>query len=429
MTDRDRMFLAIIAELHAAAAELLDPGLAPAAPRPRASRFPGTLSGLLQDIDSLARLLPRALGELEHTAPSVSFALEASPIPRRAAAPRRALDYARDGDRVVPKRWHTSVPVLEPDPRPLSWLLGLIETLTQRFLVQRQRLERVIREALAARNVDSPFAEAERNTLRETEAAIAAAEASLRRMRSRVLRKGAWRIVASDRLPNPFPTGASWSGLRSLAAVIRDPGVALSRTLPRLLCPPVHVADEGFLYQRWVGLRLLGHLRARGWRVIGDAVLVLFVGGELRLIRDHAEIRFFCEPRILASPTHTSGLRAARKEATPDYLFVTPGPTGCDAYVLDATLALAEEVRREKARYLQVLEFVAPTWIAGVPIRHTPRNAWAAAPLDRSTCELHAADGRSGTVPMSPLRGDDDAVRAWLADLEAHALAWARSMA
>ncbi|MEW6074074.1 MAG: hypothetical protein AB1726_15940 [Planctomycetota bacterium] len=103
---------------------------------------------------------------------------------------------------------------------------------------------------------------------------------------------------------------------------------------------------------------------------------------------------------------------------------MTPGRTGHDAFVLDATLALGSDLRQTKARYLNLLEFASPMRIAGVPVRHPPLRAWSVAPLRRPLCDLLSVDGQSGTIPLEPPPGDDRAMRAWLEDVLAHVLAW-----
>ena len=186
------------------------------------------------------------------------------------------------------------------------------------------------------------------------------------------------------------------------------------------------MADLPFLYQRWCGLKLIEALRAMGWRCKKDSLPVLFLGGELEFEKQGVLLSLWFEARIFSEIGHASGMVCAEKEASPDFLLLTPGRGGRDAFVLDATLSTSSEARSLKSKYLSTLRNAGMRTIAGVPTRHGPLASWAAAPIARSSCDLEGGSGRSGTVPMLPVNWSDAPLRAWLGDIEAHALAWGR---
>ncbi|MEW6074073.1 MAG: hypothetical protein AB1726_15935 [Planctomycetota bacterium] len=267
MRVRAREFLhAIVEDLRAAAALLIEPGLAPklAVGRARAGPGPGSMAGLLDDVETLIGLVPRLLHELEHSGPSAELVFESSPIPRRATASRWPSDYVTARDRVLPRIWLEAVPVLQPDPRPLSWVLHLLEVLQSRVAQAEERMGAVLREALLDRHVDSTFARAEEAELRAAEDSIGQAQAGLRRAREAILHKASWRLTPSSWRPRPYPMSPAWQSLRALAELMGDSHAAVVRQIETSLRSPIHVADEAFLYQRWVGLKLVRALESFG---------------------------------------------------------------------------------------------------------------------------------------------------------------------
>lgn len=415
---------ALLGDLSAAAALLLDPWVAPSAPAGRGRYLPGTLRGLLEDIERLTVLVPRLIGELEEGSTYVDVVLERSPVPRRPTFSSSARDYIAYHGRVVPRSWYEATPVLERDPRPLAWVLWLVETLDTRLAAQQARLESVITRALLDREVDSIHAAREAEALRSTEGAVRGASAALERARESLLCCGTRRLRPSARRPSPMLSGRAWDALRVLADLISNPGLALRRNVTSALSRPVHIADRPFLYQRWVGLKVIEALQARGWTLIGDAVGALFLGGYLKARLGNTLGTIWFEPRILAGASHPSGLRATRKEQSPDIVLVVPGPGGRDAFILDPTLCSSPEHLREKALYLDTVEFVAQARVAGVPVRRAPCRSWAVTPTPRSACDLFNSSGSAGAISAWPLLFDPEPLGAWLADIEAHAVAW-----
>lgn len=418
----------VVADLRRCAGLLLDPGVAAAGVDRARIGVAGTIGAVLEDCRILVRLVPRLLSELGEVSSSVDTTLVASPIPRRAVPSRRLRDYVPSGNTLLPKTWYTAVPALEPDPRPLTWVLWLIERLVARLGDTRRRLDRMLSDAHRARAVESVFAQRESEALRELELRLDTAASQLRRAELSILHRGSWRLAPSGCRPEPYPTGAAWSTLRAISGHLSDKREFLHQTLTTLLRAPVHVADRGFLFQRWVGLKLIEALEGFGFVTEGDRVQALFLGGRLGLRREGVELDLWCDPRLVANHPHPSGLRVTRHETTPDFVLLTPGSHGKDAFVLDATLSLDLGIRSSKARYLHDLELEQQTRIAGVPVRlhSAPLRAWAAAPLRRPICDLSTPDGRSGTVPMPPSGYDSAPLRAWLQDIVDHASAWKR---
>lgn len=282
----------------------------------------------------------------------------------------------------------------------------------------------MIARALVDRDVDSRYAREESAELRRAENVISQAGAVLRRSRDSILRGVATKLAPTSVRPSPYPYGAAWSSLRVTAELICNPAAHLIRAVESVLRPPVHVADHGALFQRWVGLKIVQALRVGGWRVSGDVLFALFLGGELRLQKGSTKMSLWFDPRILGDGRHPSGLRALEREAKPDIVFVTPGPCGRDAFILDPTVQVAGDHLAKKSKYLTLLEFVAPARVAGVLLRQRPLRSWAVAPTTWRQCALFDPAGMSGAIPMWPPAFDSKPLCSWLQDVEAHAFAW-----
>jgi hypothetical protein len=243
------------------------------------------------------------------------------------------------------------------------------------------------------------------------------------------------RCAPSGQPPRPFPSTPAFTSLRRLLDELRHPEDSLPWLLRELLRPGPGAVEVPFLYQRWCGVKIVEMLWEMGWESGSDPVPALFLGGCIRFAKGPAgeatggarcEISLWCEPHLTLPGRHASGLHSIAKEASPDFVFVTPGPNGVDAFVLDPTMSTERAAMQEKSRYLSDLAFDGLHMVAGVPVLHQPRRAWAAAPIRASRCELHDLEGRSGTVPLHPLEGAGRALRGWLDDVEAHARAWRR---
>jgi hypothetical protein len=410
---------AIVADLAAASAELLRPGTAPR------EAVGGSESWFADPVEmalALAALVPRLLAELD---PVEGFELAAEPSSttmRRPILSRRPHDHTRIGEQWVPLRWLELRPVGAPNPTAIAWLLHVLATAAAELRTAVLRVDRQVAAALATRAGESMYARADADLLERHAAGHHGAEQRLLRAMRGVRRFVGRGVAASGRMPANLPRSPAWSALRRLADVVLRPRAYLSARL-RSLFARSDAATLPFLYQRWVGLQLVRACERAGFVVNGDVIGSLFLGGSVALQRDGLAFTLWCEPR-LSTKSHPSGLRAAGGEVEPDYVLVFPGNGGFDAYVLDATLS--GEQADAKARYRSNVEFAALLLVAGVPVRRHPLRAWAAVPVARDRCDLHASDGSTGTVPMLPGAFQAAPIAAWLHDAIVHATAWSR---
>jgi len=134
------------------------------------------------------------------------------------------------------------------------------------------------------------------------------------------------------------------------------------------------------------------------------------------------------EPRFVKRRAHPSGFNCkSAAETHPDYMIVTPGANGgVDAFILDPTTTIDVEIRRTKSRYIDMIEAVGMTTLAGIPVVRNPLRAWSAAPLHKAHCELDDVEGRTGTIPMHPLDWYEQPLLEWLRDIDGYALAWGK---
>jgi hypothetical protein len=290
-----------------------------------------------------------------------------------------------------------------------------------------ERRRKWLDEAGRARVGDSRWAREEAQALRAMGASLRRVTHALERARSLVLREIGPRARPRVRPPRPFPSGPAWGALRRLLLAWEGP--AALGALRGVLCEPVPAADVPFLYQRWCGVKLYQALVDAGLALErGDPVGALLLGGSVALAQGAARLELWVEPRLACSDEHPSGYRCAGRdegEVTPDFLLVTNGPGGPDAFVLDATKTADEDVLRGKFEYLFKLESVATRFVAGVPTTQRPLRAWAMAPVGGGHCRLEASDGSRGVIPLHPAQYLDGGLRAWAQDVVDHARAWA----
>jgi hypothetical protein len=417
----------VVQDLRSESAELLQPGLAPAAPADLLQQQGPLLRAVLQACDAFTALLPGLLSDLaqdEHGAPGEWVR---SPVPQGARMPRTPQDYIAAGDRVLPVRWLRFETALPPDSPALRWLLHLNAELARELQAQALRLQRHIGEALRARAGRTLHASVDAQTLKRLAGEVELRQLRLRDAAAQVRRLGWAGLRAHARAPSPYPRGRGWQRLRLIAQGLLDPRHALGALLGGLLCAPVAMADVPFLYQRWCGLQILLSLQRQGWHPRGERIGPLFLGGRVELASGSARITLWIDPRISSATMALTGWRCqhSQQELTPDFL-ITCGDIGQRAgYVLDATLSREDDVFRRKAHYLNDLTGVDAHWVAGVPVARRLLRSWAIAPLNRPACHLLDDDGRCGAVPLHPSHLNLAPLDAWLGDIARHARALA----
>lgn len=420
-------FLArLVRDLAACAAPLLERGLASGQSTFLArGTSGGSYSAVLDAIGQLTRLTPRLLATEVPLDFHRAWTMHSTPSARAARPSRRPADWERLGSRLVPTRWDRAEAELGPPAEPLRWLLHLHEVLAREHDDQVRRVEKYVGDAVPAVAGTSAWATSDLDALdgillRLHDAGDRLAQ-SARSVRSAIPGRARSRATLPPDLPADSPP---WVALRRLSPRILQTGFDLSHLLAGMLTAPFDAADRSFLYQRWCGLQLLEALEAEGWRVLGDPVGPLFLGGEISLRCGSALAGLWVESRISDDRAHPSGVgvRGVR-EQSPDFLFVTPGRAGTDVWILDPTLSHSPEIYEAKARYLQTL--AVRNVAAGQVCLKSPLRAWAAVPLREDGCRLLAPfDGSTGVVPLHPLYENRRALRAWVGDATRHALAW-----
>jgi len=412
----------IVADLAAFAPELMEPGLAPQS----VHGVPRSVAAPIRQAQQLARLVPVLVAEAE-TVEDERLAVEvASARPHGARLSLRGADYERHGQRVLPRRWVRRVPATAKRPAALRYLWHVVDARGERLAAVAARRRKWMEEALRARSGDSRWAQEDVRALRAMGASLERTSSALERARALLLRSLGPRARPCARPPRPFPLGAAWAALRRLLGAWEGPDAFDS--LRGILRDPLGAADLAFLYQRWCGVKLYQALEDTGFALErGDPVGALLLGGQISLTREAARIDLWAEPRLACTDEHESGYRCAGRgklEATPDFLLVTSGPRGPDAFVLDATKSADDELLRQKFVYLSEVESAATRLVAGVPTTQGPLRSWAMAPIGGNHCRLESSDGSRGVIPMQPAHYLDGGLRAWVQDVADHARAW-----
>jgi hypothetical protein len=419
----------IVDDLKEFSSELLAPGLNSAQQVTTNMGTVASTSALLHAIDHLTGLIPRLLAELETAENTHKFQVHYYASPKRAKLSRRSSDYQFDKNRkLMPARWLSILPVTEVDTRPLRWLLHLIDLQQQELENILDRNTKYIDDSLLNQQGYSDYASNDRITLLNMRYRLYEAQTKLEHARNKLMRRVQHKFVANAALPYPFPRSQAWTQLRVYAQQLTHPKDYLPNHLHHLLYGTVEIADTPYLYQRWCGVKLLRALEDLGWYSYSDPVGALFLGGEIKLYKAGVETSLWVEPRFSRHQVHPSGFACKVEETHPDYMLVTSGPCGVDAFILDPTTTIDPTIRRGKGRYLNTVETIAMTTLAGVPVVRNPLRAWSAAPLHSFHCELDDAEGRTGTIPMHPLDWSDKPLREWLGDIDQYALAWGKYM-
>jgi len=416
------------ADLRRFAAVLLEPGLAPTSVGVRRAGCVN-LSHVERSLRELGALGRRLLEEATTESRLSRHAVRrTTPVPRRAAASRSPWDYEMHDGHLLPTHWVASDPSPAPHPEALAYLAYLVESLQGQADHVAGRLAKHLEDAYQARSDASPWAKREKRRLDEAGARLRHCQAALARLRRQLRARAGRAPRPRSHPPRPALTGPSWRRLRALAPCMIDPRIALPQWLGSVLDAGAEATELSFLYQRWCGIKIIDALAELGFRVQGGAAGPIFLGEQAIEFSDAegVPLTLWCEPRLLRRREHDAGLRAhAHEEQQPDFLLLAPGERGLEAYVLDATLSSDRERLLAKGDYLTTLVFDAMRTIAGIPIPKRPLRSWAMAPLSTDLCRLNDPHGRTGTIPLDPLR-PATALRAWLSDVVRSARAWRR---
>jgi hypothetical protein len=415
----------LVDDLKCFSSELLLPGLHATQEVSTDMGTVASTTALLKSIDFLTGLLPKLVDELQTTDSTHKVMIYYTSCPKQATFSRRASDYQQDiAKRLLPAHWVCFLPVPETDTRPLRWLLYLLDLQYTALEKVQTRTLKYIDDSLLTQQGESSYAENDRATLLNMRSRLEEAHVKVEHARATLLRTG-HKLVPSPSLPDPYPRSNAWLRLRRFAQHLIKPREYLPTFLHNLLHGTVEIADTPYLYQRWCGIKLLEAFESLGWRCSNDPTGALFLGGEIPLYKVDIEISLWIEPRLSKRRQHPSGFFCKEvTETHPDYLIVTPGPSGIDAFILDPTTTADLEIRQGKAKYLNTIEAMAMASVAGIPVVRNPLRAWSAAPLHTPHCELEDSEGRTGTIPMHPLNWSPQPLLEWVRDVHNYALAW-----
>ncbi len=415
----------LIEDLKTFSSELLLPGLQATQQISTDMGTVASTTALLKSIEFLTGLIPQLVAELQTTDATHKVMLSYTPSPRQATFSRRPSDYQQDmKKRLLPAHWVSTLPVVEIDTRPLRWLVHLLDLQQTALEKVQTRTIKYIDDSLITQQGSSSYARNDRATLLNMRSRLDEAQSKLEHARSTLMRTVQLKLVASSNLPYPYPRSSAWLRLRRFAQQLIQPEEYLPTFLHNLLHGTVEIADTPYLYQRWCGVKLLSAFESLGWIWHEDPTGALFLGGEIRLYKNDVELSIWIEPR-LSRRTHPSGFICKDvTETHPDYLIVTPGIYGIDAFILDPTTTADAGIRQNKAKYLTTIEGIAMANVAGIPLVRNPLRAWSASPLHKPHCELETSDGRTGTIPMHPLDWSEQPMLEWVRDIHNYALAW-----
>ncbi len=415
----------LVDDLKEFSTELLAPGLQTA--QQVASTSLGTVastSALLKSIDLLTSLIPKLVKELQTIEATHKVMLRYAPVPKNAGFSRRPSDFQLDNARrLLPTQWLEITPLEELDVDPLRWLLHLLNAQENALDKIQDRTTKYIDDSLVAQQGDSYYARHDRATLVGMRTRLNEAQTKLDQARVILMRTAQIRLLPSATLPTPYPRSPSWLRLRQYAQQLLNPQDYLPTFLYTLLHGTVEIADTPYLYQRWCGVKLLKMFEKIGWRCSDEPTGALFLGGEIKMYKADVKISLWVEPRFSKHRMHPSGFMCREvSETHPDYMIVTPGPYGVDAFILDPTTTINETVRRSKGKYLDTIETRAT--VAGISLMRYPLRAWSAAPSHTPHCEVEDTTGQTGTIPMHPLDWSPLPLQSWLKDIDNYAIAW-----
>jgi hypothetical protein len=416
----------LIDDLKEFSSELLLPGLHGTQQVSTGMSTVASTTALLKSIDFLSGLIPNLISELETTDTTRKVTLHYTASPKYATFSRRSCDYQLDNkQRLLPAHWVSVLPIEKIDSRPLRWLVHLLDLQYTALEQVRSRTSKYIDDSLLTQQGESNYAQNDRATLLNMRSRLDEAQAKLEQARVTLQRKVKFKLVPSLCLPDPYPRSPAWIHLRRFAQQLIQPKEYLPSFLHNLLNGTVEIADTPYLYQRWCGVKLISAFESLNWVIYDDPTGALFLGGEIQLYKADVEVSIWIEPRFSKNNIHPSGFICKEvNETHPDYMIVTPGPSGIDAFILDPTTSADYEIRQAKAKYLDTIEAIGMSTVAGIPVVRNPLRAWSSAPLHTPHCEIEDSEGRTGTIPMHPLNWLSQPLLNWVKDINDYALAW-----
>ena len=413
----------IVSDLIEFSRELISPGLSPAKDFVKGRVAGVTTSSQTFAVHRLVHRIPTLLEDADMDEAAGAIITIIRPYARTAHSAMQPSRYGKMDGNIVPVAWRNTIPSGAPAVAPLRWLLDIIDRQTNAIVKTKVRLEKQIEEAWHARKGTSKYALDDANALKAAIIPVVSALKSLETARNKVVSFSGIHLTPSSRIPNPFPTSPVWRAFAMEVRTLLSPEDALPDFVGELLSDPIAAADVPYLYQRWVGLKIVEAFKNLQWKVPENAAGVLFLGGEA-IFRCHGvELSLWVEPRLEPNKNHPSGFNAvSTTEKAPDFLITTPGYLGDDAFVLDATLSTYDEILYSKGKYLESVMGDSPLLIGGAGLPRFPLRSWAVSPVREMLC--YDVVGKLGAIPAHPILGDFEHLQKWIADVSQHALAW-----
>ena len=385
-----------------------------------------------REIESLVALLPQMLLDLEYQASNNQMTYNVY-SPAKARPSKNPTNYWYSEGQLIPKIWKRSANKV--DSKPYEWLLGL---LTRRLIPYMEKTFQQVAayedEIKSNRSGISTFAKVDDTNLRQyferIERTLLAAKRTVFFIRNNITEN----FIISDSPPYPAPASPSWHYAIELIRRWYKPENYVKDTLNEISSMPIDMASLPFLYQRYVGLRLVESLQFSGWhRITPDKFVMVacFIGGVIEFTKGTARLSLWCEPRL--NKNHPSGFTSAHTdekfEQTPEYLIVMPTHNGkLDGYILDATLQsshndlttkAAKYITEQHGRYIGIQQ-QRMIKIAGCNAINKPLRSWVISPnVNKYDNQLLSHDGVFGIIPVDPRNYDPDALNLFIKDIGA----------
>lgn len=383
-----------------------------------------------REIELLVALLPQMLMDIEYQA-STNPVTHQVYSPTKARPSKKPTNYWYENHQLIPKVWERHVKRV--DAKPYEWLLGLLTYRLIPYMEQTfQQVARYEKEIQANRSGVSRFAKMDNTNLRQyferIEQTLLAAKKTAYFIKTTISEN----CLVSDAPPDPVPSSQNWHYAIELIKRWYKPENYIQDSLSDVLTTPTDMASLPFLYQRYVGLRLVESLQSAGWEKMTPdkfVIIACFIGGVIEFTKGSQRLSLWCEPRL--NKNHASGFTSThtdeRFEQTPDYLIVIPSHNGyLDGYVLDATLQFSERdltakamkyIEEQHGRYLGIVQQKMVN-VAGCNAINKPRRSWIISPnINKQDNQLLSPDGILGIIPVDPRHYNPTALNLFIKDV------------
>lgn len=362
------------------------------------------------EVESFVALLPKLLADLEYET-SHSHAKQNVYSPFKAKPSNKPSDFLYSEGQLIPKLWQRRV--VEINVKPYQWLLGLLKHHLIPYIERTfKQVSAYEVEITSNRSGDSRFAKDDEKRLvayfNRINRTLLMSKKTAHFIQSTITDK----FLLGDSPPMPIPRSPAWSYAVELIRRWYKPELFISENITQLFSNSVEMESLPFLYQRYVGLRIVEALQMSGWiNTTKNELIACFIGGAVEFKKEDDCMTLWCEPRL--SKSHPSGFTSAHAdlafEQTPDYLLVKHNVNGdLDGYVIDATLISSRDTLLSKAKkYIDVgdrgIQQQKTVKVAGCKAIRKPLRSWIVSPnINQFGSQLLTSDGVFGVIPVNP---------------------------